>query len=45
MMTVFEARNHFARMLEVAKDDVIIVTRNGKPVATAPVLRAAPQAR
>jgi prevent-host-death family protein len=33
-MTVFEARNHFARMLEVAKDDVVIVTRNGKPVAT-----------
>lgn len=33
-MTVFEARNHFSRMLEVAKDDVVIVTRNGKPVAT-----------
>jgi prevent-host-death family protein len=33
-MTVFEARNHFARMLEVAKDHVVIVTRNGKPVAT-----------
>jgi prevent-host-death family protein len=32
-MTVFEARNHFARTLEAAKDDVIIVTRNGKPVA------------
>ena len=33
-MTVFEARNHFSRMLEVAKDDIVIVTRNGKPVAT-----------
>jgi antitoxin (DNA-binding transcriptional repressor) of toxin-antitoxin stability system len=32
-MTVFEAGNHFARTLEAAKDDVIIVTRNGKPVA------------
>jgi prevent-host-death family protein len=32
-MTVFEARNHFARTLEAAKEDVIIVTRNGKPVA------------
>ena len=32
-MTVFEARNHFARTLEAAKDDVVIVTRNGKPVA------------
>jgi prevent-host-death family protein len=33
MMTVFEARNHFARTLEAAKHDVVIVTRNGKPVA------------
>ena len=33
-MTVFEARNRFSRMLEVAKDDVVIVTRNGKPVAS-----------
>ena len=32
-MTVFEARNHFARTLEAAKEDVIIVTRNGRPVA------------
>src|SRR5262249_54861979 len=32
-MTVFEARNHFARTLEAAKDDLIIVTRNGEPVA------------
>jgi prevent-host-death family protein len=32
-MTVFEARNHFARTIEAAKDDVIIVTRNGRPVA------------
>jgi prevent-host-death family protein len=33
-MTVFEARNHFARTLEAAKEDVIIITRNGRPVAT-----------
>jgi prevent-host-death family protein len=32
-MTVFEARNHFARTLEAAKEDIIIVTRNGRPVA------------
>jgi len=32
-MTVFEARNHFARTLEAAKEDVVIVTRNGRPVA------------
>jgi prevent-host-death family protein len=32
-MTVFEARNHFARTLKAAKKDVIIVTRNGRPVA------------
>jgi prevent-host-death family protein len=32
-MTVFEARNHFARTLEAAKEDVIIVTKNGRPVA------------
>jgi prevent-host-death family protein len=32
-MTVFEARNHFAKTLEAAKKDVIIVTRNGRPVA------------
>ena len=32
-MTVFEARNHFSRTLEAAKEDVIIVTRNGRPVA------------
>jgi prevent-host-death family protein len=32
-MTVFEARNHFSRTLEAARDDVVIVTRNGKPVA------------
>jgi prevent-host-death family protein len=32
-MTVFEARNHFARTIEAAKEDVIIVTRNGRPVA------------
>jgi prevent-host-death family protein len=32
-MTVFEARKHFARTLEAAKEDVIIVTKNGRPVA------------
>jgi prevent-host-death family protein len=32
-MTVFEARNNFSRTLEVAKRDVVVVTRNGKPVA------------
>jgi prevent-host-death family protein len=32
-MTVFEARNHFAKTLEAAKKDLIIVTRNGRPVA------------
>jgi prevent-host-death family protein len=33
-MTVFEARNNFSRTLEAAKRDVVVVTRNGKPVAT-----------
>jgi prevent-host-death family protein len=32
-MTISEARNHFARTLKAAKEDVIIVTRNGRPVA------------
>jgi prevent-host-death family protein len=32
-ITVFEARNHFAKTIEAAKEDVIIVTRNGRPVA------------
>ena len=32
-MTVFEARNHFAKTLQAAKKDLIIVTRNGWPVA------------
>jgi prevent-host-death family protein len=32
-MTVFEARNHFARTIEAAKEDIVIVTRNGRPVA------------
>ena len=32
-MTVFEARNHFARTIEAAKKEVVIVTRNGRPVA------------
>jgi prevent-host-death family protein len=33
MMTISEARNHFARTLKAAKEEVIIVTRNGRPVA------------
>jgi len=28
-----EARNHLAQTLEAAKEDVVIVTRNGRPVA------------
>ena len=32
-MTVFEARNNFSRTLAAAKDDVVIVTRNGHPIA------------
>lgn len=32
-MTVFEARNNFSRTLEAAKGDVVVVTRNGRPVA------------
>jgi prevent-host-death family protein len=32
-MTVFEARNHFARTLDAAQEDLVIVTRNGRPVA------------
>ncbi len=32
-MSVFEARNNFSRTLEAAKDDVVVVTRNGRPVA------------
>jgi prevent-host-death family protein len=32
-MTVFEAKNNFSRTLEAAKRDIVIVTRNGKPVA------------
>lgn len=32
-MTVFEAKNNFSRTLDAAQDDVVIVTRNGKPVA------------
>ncbi len=33
-MTVFEARNNFSRTLDAARKDVVVVTRNGKPVAT-----------
>jgi prevent-host-death family protein len=32
-MTVFEARNRFSRTIEAAKTDVVVVTRNGRPVA------------
>ncbi len=32
-MTLFEARNNFSRTLDAARDDVVVVTRNGKPVA------------
>jgi prevent-host-death family protein len=32
-MTVFEARNNFSRTLQAAKKDVVVVTRNGRPVA------------
>ena len=31
--TLFEARNHFSRTIEEARKDVVIVTRNGRPVA------------
>jgi prevent-host-death family protein len=33
-MTVFEAKNHFSQALQIAVDDVVVVTRRGKPVAT-----------
>lgn len=33
-MTVVDARNHFSRTLNEAENDVVIVTRRGKPVAT-----------
>ena len=33
-MTVFEARDNFSRTLDAARKDVVVVTRNGKPVAT-----------
>jgi len=32
-VTVFEAKNHFSRTLQAAKNDVVVVTRNGRPVA------------
>jgi prevent-host-death family protein len=38
-MTVFEARNNFSRTLEVAKRDVVVITRNGKPVAAIQAIR------
>ncbi len=33
-MTVFEARNRFSKTIEAARRDVVVVTRNGRPVAT-----------
>jgi prevent-host-death family protein len=33
-MTVLEAKNHFSQALQIAVDDVVVVTRRGKPVAT-----------
>ena len=33
-MTVFEAKNQFSRALRIAAEDVVVVTRRGKPVAT-----------
>ena len=32
-MTVFEARNNFSETLKAAERDVVVVTRNGRPVA------------
>lgn len=32
-MTVFEARNNFSHTLKAAERDVVVVTRNGRPVA------------
>ncbi len=32
-MTVFEARNNFSQTLRAAERDVVVVTRNGRPVA------------
>ena len=32
-MTVFEAKNQFSKALKQAEEDVVIVTRSGKPVA------------
>ena len=32
-VTVFEAKNHFSRILKESARDVVIVTRRGKPVA------------
>jgi prevent-host-death family protein len=32
-MTVFEAKNQFSKALKEAENDVVIVTRRGKPVA------------
>ena len=32
-MTVFEARNNFSQTLKAAERDVVVVTRNGRPVA------------
>ena len=32
-MTVFEARNNFSQTLKAAERDVVVVTRNGRPVS------------
>jgi prevent-host-death family protein len=32
-MTVFEAKNRFSQALEIAAEDIVVVTRRGKPVA------------
>ena len=32
-MTVFEAKNQFSKALKEAENDVVIVTRRGKPIA------------
>lgn len=32
-VTVFEAKNQFSRTLDAARRDIVVVTRNGRPVA------------
>jgi prevent-host-death family protein len=38
-MTLFEARNNFSQTLKAAERDVVVVTRNGRPVATIQAIR------